>query len=349
MKRRFFITMLLVSCIFVGSLSQIKTEAAESAKDSYNDTYLINAPYQYPIIPGTEEWKNLESMPEKIEVSHVDPEVLSKMTTTALVETVVTYPLFVCVHAYDTLAIGVKEVSEYFKGIEELCGRDDAREEILKYINARCPGLAEMKTDEEISGALSKYIKAYEVSGDREVFYLDNAVTLIDYLNCLSNSKEQPTRYFTTYVYTPVGSFVPATYGYTIFDHTTPTNAQIRNNNYKTSFPNAVELDTINPEYNCHSYAWHQQSTSNHYWIESNAASLYMTDGSYISTTAAVGRKIVYKNSSGSPGHSGVISAISDTVYVTSKWDYCGLFYHKYMDCPYYSSNSNISYWKLNQ
>lgn len=339
--------MILVTCIIVGSWSLSNTKAAESEKNCYSDDCMINIPYQYPIVPGTDEWKKLGSMPEKIEASFVSPELLSKMSTTALVETVVTYPLFICVHAYETLSSGVHEVSEYFKGIEELCTRTDAREEILNYINERCPNLVDMKTDEEISTALEKYMMAYDESGDREIFYLDNAVTLIDYLDILSN-KEQQVRYTNTHVYTPLGSIVPAVSGYTIWDHTTPTNAQIRNNNYKSSFPNAVELASINPAYNCHSYAWHQQSTSNNYWIESTAASLYMTDGSYSASYPAVGRKIVYKNSSGNAGHSGVISTMTGSTYVTSKWDYCGLFYHELTDCPYYTNNSVISYWKLN-
>lgn len=338
--------MVLVACVVIG-FSQSYTKAAEFEKASCSDVCMLNEPYNYPIVPGTDEWKNLRSMPEKIEVSNVDPDILRKMSTSALVETVVTYPLFICVHAYDTLDIGFEEVSQYFKGIEELFSRDDARKEILKYINERCPNLVDMKTDEEISTALEKYMMAYDESGDREIFYLDNAVTLIDYLDILSN-KEQQVRYTNTHVYTPLGSIVPAVSGYTIWDHTTPTNAQIRNNNYKSSFPNAVELASINPAYNCHSYAWHQQSTSNNYWIESTAASLYMTDGSYSASYPAVGRKIVYKNSSGNAGHSGVISTMTGSTYVTSKWDYCGLFYHELTDCPYYTNNSVISYWKLN-
>ncbi len=344
MKKKIFVAILAVICIMISNLSVANTEASELKKDNNN---YIDEPYKYPVIPGTNEWKELDSMPQKIAVSHVNLELLEKMTTSALVETVVTYPLFICVHAYDSLETGVTEVSTYFKGIEELCKRSDAREKVLQYINDRCPGLAGMKTEEEISVSLSEYLEAYAESGDREVFYIDNAVTLIDYFD-YSSYKEQMNRATPTTVFTPLGSPVQAMYGYTIFDHTTPTNAQIRNNNFKSSFPNAVELSSINPAYNCHSYAWHQQSTSNNYWINYPAVNEYMTDGSYSSSNPAIGRRVVYKNSSGAAGHSGVISAFTSTTYVTSKWEYCGLFYHTLTDCPYYSSCPNISYWKLN-
>ncbi len=344
MKKKIFVAILAVICIIISNLSVANTEASELKKDNNN---YIDEPYQYPVIPGTNEWKELDSMPQKIAVSHVKLELLEKMTTSALVETVVTYPLFICVHAYDSLETGVTEVSTYFKGIEELCKRSDAREKVLQYINDRCPGLAEMKTEEEIGASLSGYIKAYDESGDREVFYIDNAITLNDYIESLCG-KEEKLRYTSTYVYTPLNTAVSAVYGYTIYDHTTPTNAQIRNSNFKTSFPNAVELSSINPAYNCHSYAWHQQSTSNNYWIDYPAVNAYMTDGSYSSSNPAIGRRVVYKNSNGAAGHSGVISAITGTTYVTSKWEYCGLFYHTLTDCPYYSSCPNISYWKLN-
>ncbi len=344
MKRKLFIAMILVTCIIIGSLGQVNTQAADSERDSSDNLILINVPYQYPIVPGTKEWADLDSMPEKIAVTHVDPEILRKMSTPALVETVVTYPLFICVHAYETLETGVREVSEYFKGIEELCNRTDAREAVLNYINDRCPGLAEMKSDEEISSALSTYMKAYDETGDREIFYIDNAVSLIDYFDYLKN-KKQPVRFSEVNLSTPNGTTVKAIYGFTIWDHSTPTNATIRNNSFKASFPNAIELDSINPAYNCHSFAWHQQSLSNSYWIESSEATKYMTDGSYSPSTAAVGRKVTYKNSSGNLGHSGVVSAITDVVYVTSKWEYCGLFLHKLADCPYYANNSYITYW----
>ena len=187
----FFMIILLMTMSSCGKNSTVVAKESDTIENTDTKLYEIMEAYKYPIVQGTKEWAELDSMSAKIEATYVDPEILGKMSTPALVETVVTYPLFVCVNAYDTLDTGVKEVSEYFKGIEVLCSRDDARDEILKYINDRCPGLAEMKNDDEISSALSKYMEAYDESGDLEMFYIDNAVTLINYLDECSKNKEE--------------------------------------------------------------------------------------------------------------------------------------------------------------
>lgn len=345
MNKRLLISIIIVTCVTVGLLTSDK---AKASKDIYDrNEYIINTPYQYPIVPETEEWKNLGSLTAMINATHIDYDILKNMSTPALVETVVSYPLFVNVCAYDTLEKGVNEVSKYFYGIEELCNRENARSCLLNFINSRCPNLLELKTDEEIKTALYDYEKAYNDSRNREIFFIINAVTLIEYLD-YSNKNTNNTRYSADYVYTPMGYPVSAIYGYTIWDHATPTYAQQLNNQYHSSYPNAVELASINGAYNCHSYAWHQQSTSNNYWINYPEMTTYLTDGSYSSSNPAVGRRIIYRKSDGEVTHSGIISAISDTTYITSKWGYCGLYYHKINECPYYSNNINISYWKLN-
>jgi hypothetical protein len=180
------IIILISIFIFVlSSCSKSKTDD-NVANDTETSKYEITEAYKYPVVPETKEWAELGSLPDMIEATHVDPDMLEKMSTPALVETVVTYPLFVNVNAYQTLESGVEEVSEYFKGIEILCKRKDARKCVEKYINDRCPGLTEMESNEDISQALSKYEKAYNESGDREVFFITNAVTLINYLDLIN-------------------------------------------------------------------------------------------------------------------------------------------------------------------
>ena len=48
------------------------------------------------------------------------------MTTEALVETVVKYPLFIDVYAYDSIIQGFQALGNYFKGVEVLLSRSDA-------------------------------------------------------------------------------------------------------------------------------------------------------------------------------------------------------------------------------
>ena len=88
--------------------------------------YTIDTPYVYPVLPGTDEWRALKNMQEKIEACHVPEELLQNMTTEALAETVLTYPLLPCMFAFDTIEMGYRSVSGYFLGLSELEKREDA-------------------------------------------------------------------------------------------------------------------------------------------------------------------------------------------------------------------------------
>jgi hypothetical protein len=82
--------------------------------------------YEYPVKPGTDEWKALGSHEEMLRACQIPEELLHRMSTAALVETVLDYPLSVDWWAYDSTEIGIKHVSEQFNGLSELLGRNDA-------------------------------------------------------------------------------------------------------------------------------------------------------------------------------------------------------------------------------
>lgn len=97
-----------------------------------------------------------------------------------------------------------------------------------------------------------------------------------------------------------------------------------------------------NPDrsYNCHSYAWHSTSSNNPYWMGDPSA--YITDGSYVSSSAAVGSKITYKKSNGAYWHSGIVTGNGE---ITSKWGMLGLFEHGLTNNPYFQEAPTINYW----
>ena len=103
-------------------------------KDS-DTIYSINEPYKYPVVPGMDEWKKLTNHAQKIDACYVDPDLLRKMTTYALVETVVTYPLFVDAVVYDSFDMGLDMVSKQFAGIDELLNRQDAYANLVLYVS----------------------------------------------------------------------------------------------------------------------------------------------------------------------------------------------------------------------
>ncbi len=90
------------------------------------EEYTIQESYSYPVVPGTEEWSELSTLQEKIDACHVDPALMQSMTTEALIDTVLNYPLLLNILAYDSLEMGIGSVSNYFDGIDILAQRSDA-------------------------------------------------------------------------------------------------------------------------------------------------------------------------------------------------------------------------------
>ncbi|MFZ3101985.1 MAG: hypothetical protein WA113_07270 [Desulfitobacteriaceae bacterium] len=82
--------------------------------------------YQYPVKGGTEEWKKLNSHAEMLDVVQIPENILKKMTTAELVETVLNYPLYGDMYSYDTFQQGIESIIIQFNGLSELLKRDDA-------------------------------------------------------------------------------------------------------------------------------------------------------------------------------------------------------------------------------
>ena len=108
-------------------------------------------------------------------------------------------------------------------------------------------------------------------------------------------------------------------------------------------YPDAERLGNASGHYNCHSYAWHENSTDNIYWI--NQPENYYTDNSfYVEVdTPVIGDIICYFNGEDNL-HSGIVSYVysnpagnycGSNVEVISKWGHYGLYKHNGYECPY--------------
>ena len=347
--------LLVVVLLFTGILtSAICVKGATNReKESTNGTeqYSINEAYKYPILPGTKEWNEYDSTMKRVEACKVPMEILEEMSTEALVETIVTYPYFTNVTAWDTLEMGVEALNEQFGGIKELLTREDAYDCTIGFINAICPDILNLKPEDDWDEFMEVFKEKNKTQFD--IIHLINADILLKILNLYNDNNETLRSGVLTYVLTPrTQTHVTATQGYTWIDQgANPGYVNTINSNFYTTFPTAVSVDPINPAYNCHSYAWHSQSTSNDYWIEGNHIYPYFLDLSYLPAGSNTPQRVLYRSSSGSAGHSAVYSyynTFTQTEYVTSKWGYYGVFYHRLDDCPYYSTNPNITYWVVN-
>lgn len=189
------------------------------------------------------------------------------------------------------------------------------------------------------------YVKMHLQQSNYEVFEVNNQLHSSYYYPGETDlfDDEEMVSLATTYhyVYTPKGTPVQVLQR---SPDLTQAQKNYYNQYYDALYPNATRLGTATTNYNCHSYAWYQQSTSNPYWM--NDPTSYYTDGSYVESTGNVGEIIVYYDAGGFNLHSGIITArtsgssngvlgIANLLTVVSKWGSVGLYEHRGDQCPY--------------
>lgn len=327
--------------------------------------------YEYPVTVYSPSWKELNSVEDRRSSCVVPLETLNSMSTRALIETIVHYPLFADVYAYDSLLHGFYALNNYFKGVEVLKNRKDALKCINEYYYENRNKNNELDIYIINIKTLYKYIHRIKMN--------NSYLSFMDKVSNRALLSEDPDFYDENYhtidwnvgnaIYTPQGTEIPLLWldpyyyyvqngdpirqnrfyelSYTYFDDNPTQQEQIViANYYLNAYPSTVLVASVSPKYNCHSYAWYSQLTSNKYWISD--PSVYIHDGSYsATTTAAIGNKVIYVNTSLADciEHSGIIASLQSgntPVRVTSKWGYNALFTHDINDCPYVGNNINI-------
>ncbi len=94
--------------------------------------YTIEKPYDYPIKPGMSEWAEFQTGQEMLDACQIPVEVLSKLTTEALVETCVNYPLAINYSASNNERDAISFMIESFNGLKELSNRKDGASALVK-------------------------------------------------------------------------------------------------------------------------------------------------------------------------------------------------------------------------
>lgn len=102
-------------------------------------------PYEFPVKPGTSEWKNFNTGKEMCDALLIPIDILNRMSTENLVETCLNYPLFGSILAYNDLQTGFDFVTKDFNGLQELLKRKDAGKALLekyKHTNPEILGIS---------------------------------------------------------------------------------------------------------------------------------------------------------------------------------------------------------------
>jgi len=105
--------------------------------------------WDFPVKPGTQEWKNLgENHATMIKACQIPEESLNSISAKNLVKICLDYPLFGDFSAFNTIQRGFDIMSSRFNGFDELYTREDAGTELLEvYKSLKADGFEKDWTD----------------------------------------------------------------------------------------------------------------------------------------------------------------------------------------------------------
>lgn len=93
----------------------------------------VNEPYEFPVLPGSEQWAELSTSKQMDEVCVVPDELLESLSTKALLLTCLDYPRLPDVFCANDLQTGFEYYANHFNGLKELLSRTDLNEVLLNY------------------------------------------------------------------------------------------------------------------------------------------------------------------------------------------------------------------------
>ncbi len=109
-----------------------------------------NLIWDYPVKPGSEQWKSFKSHKEMVEICQIPSNVINNLSTKDLAKICLDYPLFCTLTAFNNMQQGFEQVSAEFNGFKELYQRKESgRELLLLYHEIKPEDIAFMSTNLE--------------------------------------------------------------------------------------------------------------------------------------------------------------------------------------------------------
>lgn len=312
-----------------------------------------------------ESWSKIGSLEERFQACDVSQSIATRLSTKALVESIAKYPLNYLIFAYDNPLTAVKLIIDNSHLHQELLSRDDAMTELTDYFSkstiisgdnsdSRNSRIVITYTDEMFLGYYllfelnTKFIdknssqillkvvedKIQEETSQKEIFSDYFMAPLVAIKSYLQNSSLSGHRTSTTTIYTPLGH---ALVGY-LYSEMSQTDIDCITNCYAAHYTNATVLRAASNVYNCHSYAWYSDDSSNNIWLESHQnpytsqLHYYWTYDYYEEWYEYNATKATYMQSFYDQSHSARITSSGDYI---SKWGHGPLMLHSKTDCPY--------------
>lgn len=249
-----------------------------------DDMQPITEAYQYPVVPGMPEWADFHTGEAMFAACQVPENIVKRLTTEALVETCMTWPLRTHFILSNDFRKSIEFYMNEFSGYIELAKRKDAVKYLIGYyLNAhfdtneegldKCctlvlqellllyPTFFDAMSTEElyrvrdhmVEVCIEKLESGYSVMWFYSSFWLDDAIAeKLGIPPSIVTTRAMGDLLGTTTVYTPKGSEVKG-----LILEELPNSEIARRNNYVIdNYPDATILAPATYSYNCHSYAW---------------------------------------------------------------------------------------------
>lgn len=111
--------------------------------------------YDYPILPGTQEWAAMPTVAERVEACQIPQDKLTKMSTEGLIGSWVTFPFTLDILALSTYQSGIEHWMNNFSGLQELTKRPAAGARLLEYYEKMRPACVASNASSYPSGNFS--------------------------------------------------------------------------------------------------------------------------------------------------------------------------------------------------
>lgn len=285
-NRKMIIPSLLLSLIGIMSCSteepdrEFQDNSVMKAQRIVN-TMDINKAYSFENIESPDVWKTFNTLKDQQNACQIPETILQRMTTQALVETCMKYPLRGIYSAYNDEIKGLQVIINGFNGLIELKNRDDAPRQLINYYSKMIDSCAsackegnnenaintidfdfielllsypinEGLCSDDYSAELNRvFQKAYDFKVAHPDYFGTSSLMRGLRNKCNKNIKKvTPTSYIMVQThngYNVVGMILP---------ELAPLAIAQRNVYYQHEYPNATFISTSTRTYNCHSYAW---------------------------------------------------------------------------------------------
>ncbi|WP_199117164.1 hypothetical protein [Pedobacter sp. ASV28] len=89
--------------------------------------------YDYPVKPGSKEWKMFKSTQERVDACQIPENILKEIDTRSLLQVCLKYPLLSSYTASNSPYEGIKNIIGIFNGLTEFIKRPDGQDILFEY------------------------------------------------------------------------------------------------------------------------------------------------------------------------------------------------------------------------